>query len=428
MKLLVATLAAGTAAASSIDADSKVGKHLLSRARRLDGEGNNDMSWASGYSLRFEKCATSSEYFDLAYYGGNGGNNNQNNDNNDNRNGYYGGMYEQRLVHFKLCPRDTCGSGCSGGGDYVIDLNEFVESYVQAKQEAQEAECQSASNDCYCQNANDDQACEAQCWMSAGIYDQCNAMNNNGNNNNNNNGQQQFALEDAAQCQKLEMQQNNNNGQNNENYYNGQNYGNYYNGQNNGQQNVEFFVGPYCSSNGKSILLGVFMDEMCSFSAPEGVYENSHYGQALPYSSKSIVSKDCISCEKQDENANQNNNNNNNNNQNYNYNNNQYQYQGEVTETCQNLYQASGKCESGMDGYGRYRNSMACDFIKSLKGGVKQRIVNAAAEMGHNVTANVLAVIFGITTLAFGAVAYHLHDRVRRRNLGLAHGEGHVPF
>jgi hypothetical protein len=31
-------------------------------------------------------------------------------------------MYEQRLVHFKLCPSSSCSSGCSKGGDYVIDL------------------------------------------------------------------------------------------------------------------------------------------------------------------------------------------------------------------------------------------------------------------------------------------------------------------
>jgi hypothetical protein len=30
-------------------------------------------------------------------------------------------MYEQCLVHFKLCPSNCCSS-CDKGGDYVIDL------------------------------------------------------------------------------------------------------------------------------------------------------------------------------------------------------------------------------------------------------------------------------------------------------------------
>lgn len=58
----------------------------------------------------------------MQYFGGNNNknNNNKNNNKNENRNGY-GGMYEQRLVHFKLCPLNSCSS-CDKGGDYVIDL------------------------------------------------------------------------------------------------------------------------------------------------------------------------------------------------------------------------------------------------------------------------------------------------------------------
>ena len=45
MNFAIASLLVGTAAAtSSIHANSKVGKNLLNRARRLDG-GNGDMTW-----------------------------------------------------------------------------------------------------------------------------------------------------------------------------------------------------------------------------------------------------------------------------------------------------------------------------------------------------------------------------------------------
>ena len=152
MKLCIASLLVGTAAASSssIRVNSKVGQKVLSKARRLDGDDN--MQWATNYSLRFEKCATSTDYYG-GYFGGNG----ENNNNNNNRNGY-NGVYEQRLVHFKLCPTDECGSGsCTNGGDYVMDMNEFVEAYLEHKMEEQEAQCESVAENCYCDNANDDQ-------------------------------------------------------------------------------------------------------------------------------------------------------------------------------------------------------------------------------------------------------------------------------
>ena len=102
---------------SEISASSPIGRSLLSKARSL--EGNQNFGWVSNYSIKFEKCATSTDYYAAQYFGGNGQNGGQN-QNGENRNGY-GGMYEQRLVHFKLCPSDSCGS-CSKGGDYVIDL------------------------------------------------------------------------------------------------------------------------------------------------------------------------------------------------------------------------------------------------------------------------------------------------------------------
>ena len=110
---------------------------------------------------------------------------------------------------------------------------------------------------------------------------------------NNGNGQQEeeFDLQEAAECGRLDVDEEA------AQYYTYQNGGQNYNQYNNqSQQNVEF-VGPTCSSNGKSInLVAVFMDKTCSYSAPDGVYEKFHYGKKLPYSSSSIVEHDCISC------------------------------------------------------------------------------------------------------------------------------------
>ncbi|KAL7524420.1 hypothetical protein ACHAXR_000565, partial [Thalassiosira sp. AJA248-18] len=267
------------------------------------------------------------------------------------------------------------------------------------------------------------QACEYQCLVNAGLYEQC--ADNDGDNNNNNNGQQEeeFELEEALECGRLEIDEEaaqyyayGQNGGNQQNYYNGQQQ----NGNNNGQQDVEFFVGPYCSANGKSILLGVFMDETCSFSAPDGVYEKFHYGKSLPYSSESIISHDCISCMEpveEDENDGDNDNNNNNNNN--------YQ-EPEVLEVCERLYEASGKCESNLNVYGVYPNTLACDFINGLNAWGKTRIVATFNEAKKNATPAVLAGVFAATTLVFGGVSYYFHQKLQRRNVGLVHSQGNV--
>ena len=61
-------------------------------------------------------------------------------------------MYQQRLVHFKLCPTGNCDS-CSNGADYVIDMNAFVEAYIESKLDAQEYNCEMVRENCY----NDDE-------------------------------------------------------------------------------------------------------------------------------------------------------------------------------------------------------------------------------------------------------------------------------
>ena len=126
---------------ADIPATSKLGSRILSASRQLDG--NDNFSWIAGYSIKFEKCATSDEY-----YGGYFGGDNNNGDNDNNRQNY-NGMYKQRLVHYKLCPTGSCDTGCTGGADYVIDMNVFVEAYIESKVEAQEYACEQVMENCY---------------------------------------------------------------------------------------------------------------------------------------------------------------------------------------------------------------------------------------------------------------------------------------
>lgn len=377
-----------------IPATSRLGSRILSQARQLDGEDN--MSWVAGYSIKFEKCATSDEYYGGYFGGEEGGNDRQN----------FNGMYKQRLVHFKLCPTGYCGSSCANGADYVVDMGLFVQTYLQSKMEAQEYDCEMVRENCNCENANDDEACEQQCYANAGL-DYC----EDNRNENNNNGQQQmeFNLEDAAECRKLEIEEEalqayyyqnyqGNNGQQAQGY-------NYY-GQQGGQGEMGLFVGPYCTANGKKIHLGVFQDETCSYMAEDGIYEKFSYGQALPYSSESLISDECISC-KEPQDANE-------------QNNGDQQDEDNVLEICERLYEDAGKCETGLGSNVKYYPvTYGCDFISSLHAPGKMNSANSGVS-----AAKVFAGLFAVTTAIFGAVAYYFHMKQERTNVQLSGQDG----
>jgi len=377
-----------------ISASSKLGTRILSGARQLDGD---NFSWIAGYSLRFEKCATSDEYYG-GYFGGdeNGGNNNNNN--NDRQN--YNGMYKQRLVHFKLCPADECSSSssCTNGADYVVDMNVFVEAYIESKLDAQEYNCEMVRENCY----NDD---EYQCYVNAGL-DYC---DNDNNNNNNNNNAVEFQLEDAMECTEMEVDEDalqyyyyNQGGDSQQQYNNA----NYYNQNNNQNQEMKLFVGPYCSANGKSIFLGTFMDETCSYPAPSGTYESFSYGAALPYSQESLVANSCLSCKEPQDADDQNDG--------------DQDDEDEVLEVCERLYEDAGKCESGLaDGVTYYPNTYACTLIQSLKAPGKMNSTRSSIA-----ASKVFAGLFAATTAVFAGVAYYLYHKSRRQNVHLSSNDG----
>ncbi|KAL7540637.1 hypothetical protein ACHAXR_010267 [Thalassiosira sp. AJA248-18] len=376
---------------SDIAASSRLGNRILSSARQLDGD---NFSWIAGYSLKFQKCATSDEYYG-GYFGGDG------NNNNDRQN--YNGMYKQRLVHFKLCPTGNCDS-CSNGADYVIDMNEFVEAYIESKLEAQEYNCEMVRENCYYDDETHRHSSSylARCYIDAGL-DYCDDGNNNNNNGNN---QAEFQLEDAVECKELDVDDEalqyyyyNQGGNNQQNQYN-----NYQGGNNNGE--MKLFVGPYCDAKGKNIYLGTFMDETCSFAAPSGTYEKFSYGQALPYSDESLISSTCVSCKEPADEDDQNNG--------------DQDDEDDVLEICERLYEDSGKCESGLaSGVTYYPNTMACEFLKTLKAPGKMNSTKSSVS-----ASKVFAGLFAVTTFAFAGVAYFMYQKASRADVNLSSADG----
>lgn len=225
----------------------------------------------------------------------------------------------------------------------------------------------------------------------------------------NQNGQRQFQLEEATECRELDVDedavsyyyyQQNQNG-------NGGNDAQYYQGQQNGGQEMRLFVGPYCSADGSKILLGTFMDEMCSYTAPAGAYEKFNYGAELPYSSESLIESSFISC-KEPQDAND-------------QNNGDQQDEDEVLEICERLYEDAGKCESGLaDGVTYYPNTYGCDFIKTLQ---KPGKMNGASSSSTSAS-KVFAGLFAATTIVLGGVAYYLFQKSKRANVELNSEDG----
>jgi hypothetical protein len=162
---------------SDIAADSKLGSSLLSKAtvvtdaRHLENE--RDVSFIANYKLKYLGCNS------LSALGQEGGENGS-------------ALYTQNLVRFALCP-DSCSS-CSNGGEYVVNMMEFVDSYTEAKLEEQEYACEMVRENCYCDDANDDDVCEASCYTAAGM-DYCVDYGDD-------NGNEDFEIQRYLECSR----------------------------------------------------------------------------------------------------------------------------------------------------------------------------------------------------------------------------------
>ena len=113
---------------------------------------------------------------------------------------------------------------------------------------------------------------------------------------------------------------------------------------------VQYFVGPSCTSNGKDIALALFEDETCTTRSATA-FEDISNGWTLPYSSGGLVSTQCIGCmEYNDDGA------------------------GDLREMCQKTYENAGyKCETNLEYYSYYgKNEQGCELIKELLPVVKK--------------------------------------------------------
>eukprot|EP00979_Chaetoceros_neogracilis_P004604 scaffold797_cov408-Chaetoceros_neogracile.AAC.69 len=381
MMFKVAFLSALCATVSAdISSDSVVGKNLHSKARRVNQNYEEDLSWLTKYDMKFDSCHSIHSYGGEGQGGGEEG-------------GTSTPFGTQLLVQYKLCPTSSNCRSCNGGGDYVVQLNEFVESYIEAKAEIEEQACQNVENNCNCDYYyGDDQACLTKCYATAGLTG-CGDDDGNGD---------EFDVSEYLECKQAEF-----------GYYNGK----------------YLYIGPVCSNNGKSINLGVFEDAYCTVAAKSGTFEKYNYNYALPYSKSSIIGSGCIACKEQQDNNDNNDNNNNgdgNDDANNNNNNNQYYEQPEPTEFCQEIYEGAAKCEKNLTyKSAAYRDTGSCQYINKIVPSLERVYKSNGGSGGAAVG---MAVFFGMTTFGATAAAYYFFTKAERTTVDLATQDGDAAF
>jgi len=401
MKLFIAIIALfGTATSKRISSktvqlndvklNSKMGNSIMSKARKLEQEDEEgDMSWVVDYSIKFQGCHHVSQWNDEA----------------DGEEDVK--IQTKRLVRFRLCPSDSCtannAGGCNKGyGDYILDMNEYLESYLEAVEELDKYNCEYLeANVCQCNDDDqqgddfDEEKCMYDCYVNNGVEDKC--ADKNPYEDDEEKGEE-FELKEYMECKNWEAPEDENERKLEE------------------EEEVEYFMGPYCASSGGAIHLGLFFDDACTnFADDSDGGDDTYYaltGANMPYGAndKSIVGMECLSC-KEPEEINQDEDNNNNNNQN------EEEEAAEPIEFCEQVYNTAGKCETnlGIDN----ANTNACTYMEGIKVTRSNGVVNTISGSA-NKTATIFIGIFIVAFILLAAYVYYLRTKLDRASINLS--------
>jgi hypothetical protein len=351
---LSSSIAAAATTMLDIRADSVLGTRLMQHARRLNQDNKNQQdesqeqyAWVSSYSVKFQGCLNIKQWNVHA------------DADEDVR------IATKSLVRFRLCPTNTCSAskaaGCTSGyGDYIIDLSLYMVAHMEAVRQFNEVNCENYLNaKCSCDNDND---CKYNCFNDAGMTECIDGE------------QQQFQVEDYMECSQIKA-----------------------NGQHRqlgggGEQQVKYYVGPYCGNQGGDVYLGLFTDDSCTEFAEDVDFE-SLMGYELPYKSTSLVSSKCVQCSEPVRDQ-----------QNENQNNDEIDAD-QVNESCESLYLYSGKCESNLpSSMVTDRNENGCNYMEGIKIVRYDGIIDRSS-VRPSAIATAFIVIFA---MAFSAMAFYV--------------------
>jgi hypothetical protein len=371
-----------------IKVDSPLGSKVMEHARRLD-QGEVDYTWVANYSIKFQGCHQISQWNEEA------------DGEEDVR------IQTKRLVRFRLCPTDSCttenAGGCSSGyGEYILDMNVFLDAYLTAQQEHNEWMCQYYEYQANCdgqQNNNnggrrlDQDMCFWDYLSAIEGFDPYTCVDKNPYNDDEAE-EEAFDFADWMECAEAKIENQNGNNNNNNN--------------NNGEE-VQYFMGPYCSDNGGSIYLGLFTDDQCTVFADEYGGKETYFtlsgGQTMPFHSTSVIDYDCISCVEPED---------------FNNDGNDAQDADEVIEFCEQIYSQAGKCESELASSGISPiNTNACNYMEGIKIVRKNGVVQQNSSKA-NKTASIFIGIFVAAFVLLAAYVYYLKTKLDRASINLA--------
>ena len=382
MKFALASLFVASAAAnpfapvSKNDAKTKYINNLIRGAkpiRKLEQDYAVDIST---YSVKFEKCQFVKSYSDEMAQDEDAAT----------------VLATERFAVFRLCPNNACGTCDYNYGEYLLDLDVYLQTTVGYFQD----------------------------WQQ----EMCNNCNECGNNNNANRKLQQYNADcDTCydECQKIENMEGNG-------YYDATDFLEcqvIYDPQDDSLD--QLYAAPICASQGQKIKIGVFTDENCLYydsakDVDDYLVNGDNQQMKLSHALLKMTYQDtCISCmEPQD----------------YDENNegNDQQDADEVNELCEDLYNYAAKCESihgfdnGYSNYDGYENQIAqeelvCDYIQSIKAGtydeegeINVRGASASIGGGSRTTGGqkFALTFFILGTVGLAAYAAVLHSKLTK--------------
>jgi hypothetical protein len=367
--------------------------------RKLDDAEEYEVD-ITGYSMKFEKCQFVKAYDDeLA-------------EDEDSETV----LATKRFVVFRLCPDNSCSSCNYNYGEYMVDLETYLDATVEYQQQVQENMCEACEN---CGNYGDQDGEQDQDENNRRLqnydvdcdscYDECMKIENMEDN----------GYVDATEFLECVM---------------------IYEPEDDSKDGL--YAGPMCASNGLKIKIGVFTDEYCNVLDSEKdvddyLMDGDGYQMKLSHALlKTVYAEDsCVSCtmpEEYDENQNDDENQNG-----------EEEEEVEVNEMCEALYESSAKCETshGFDnGYVNYngydnqasQESVVCDFIDSMKAGSYDEqgeiVVNggSGSSGGAQTTPGqkVALTVFILGTVGLAAYSAMLHSKLTKGSAANLSGQG----
>jgi len=366
-----------------VKANSKMGQSLISKARKLEQDEDEevDFTWVADFSIKFQGCHHVSQW-------------------NEDADGDEDVKIEtKRLVRFRLCPASSCSvenaGGCSSGyGDYIIDMNTYLDSYFEAVEQYNEYKCEYISEMvCNCDDDDgkddgfDEELCEYDCFVAQGVEDIC----SDNNPYNDDEEEEAFELRDYMECANWEAPEDEDNRKKNRKL--------------DEEEEVEYFMGPYCAEQGGAIFLGLFTDDTCTSFADEYGGKETYYsmaGEQMPYASESVVGMECVACKEPED---------------YNEDGDDAEDEDAVVEMCETIYAAAGKCESNLGI--ENANTAACNYMEGIKIVRKNGVVESMSSTA-NKTASVFIGLFVVAFVLLAAYVYYLRTKLDRASINLS--------